>query len=147
MQVTDAELVECRPRGPGPLENLGERPDVQYGGEGLSPAAAVAAVLRDNLHGLEIDGRCVQIAAFAVALIAWRIGGWQTLPLPHIAWVGAPPPLPKRDFVALAEGDAQLEYALAALHDLFIQAPLLGSRAITWGNRARKKKGRANVRE
>ena len=35
--------------------------------EGSVPADAVAAVLRDNLHGLEIDGRCVQIAAFAVA--------------------------------------------------------------------------------
>ena len=95
--------------------------------EGLSSADAVAAVLRDNLHGLEIDGRCVQIAAFAVALAAWRIGGRQTLPLPHIAWVGAPPPLPKREFVALAEGDLELEYALAALHDLFRQAPTLGS--------------------
>lgn len=95
--------------------------------ECLSPADAVAAVLRDNLHGLEIDGRCVQIAAFAVALSAWRIGEWQTLPLPHIAWVGAPPPLPKREFVALAEGDAELEYALAALHDLFAKAPSLGS--------------------
>lgn len=95
--------------------------------ERLSSADAVAAVLRDNLHGLEIDGRCVQIAAFAVALSAWRIGGWQTLPLPHIAWVGAPPPLPKRDFIALADGDGELEYALAALHDLFSQAPILGS--------------------
>lgn len=92
-----------------------------------SATDAVAAALRDNLHGLEIDGRCVQIAAFAVALSAWRIGGWQTLPLPHIAWVGAPPPLPKREFIALAEGDAELEYALAALHDLFAQAPILGT--------------------
>ena len=95
--------------------------------EGLSRTEAVAAVLRDNLHGLEIDGRCVQIAAFAVALTAWRIGGWQKLPQPHIAWVGAPPPLPKREFVALADGDSQLEYALAALHDLFAQAPILGA--------------------
>ncbi len=87
----------------------------------------VAAVLRDNLHGLEIDGRCVQIAAFAVAMSGWRIGGWQTLPIPHIAWVGAPPPLPKREFVALADGATDLEYALAALHDLFAQAPVLGS--------------------
>ena len=95
--------------------------------EKFSSANSVAAVLRDNLHGLEIDGRCVQIAAFAVALSAWRIGGWQTLPLPHIAWVGAPPPLPKGEFVALANGDANLQLALAALHDLFAQAPLLGS--------------------
>ena len=95
--------------------------------EHLSPADAVAAVLRNNLHGLEIDGRCVQIAAFAVALSAWRIGGWQTLPLPQIAWVGAPPPLPKREFVGLADGDTELEYALGALHDLFAKAPSLGS--------------------
>jgi hypothetical protein len=95
--------------------------------ERLSPAEAVAAVLRDNLHGLEIDGRCVQIAAFAVALTAWRIGGWQTLPLPHIAWVGAPPPLPKSDFVGLAGTDADLQRALSAIHDLFAQAPILGS--------------------
>jgi hypothetical protein len=95
--------------------------------EELSPSDAVVAVLRDNLHGLEIDGRCVQIAAFAVAVTAWRIGGWQVLPLPHIAWVGAPPPLPKREFAALAEGDPELEYALTALHDMFMQAPLLGS--------------------
>jgi hypothetical protein len=95
--------------------------------EELSPANAVDSVLRDNLHGLEIDGRCVQIAAFAVALTAWRIGGWQTLPLPHIAWVGAPPPLPRREFIALADGDADLEYALTALHELFSKAPTLGS--------------------
>jgi len=95
--------------------------------EHFSPSAAVVAVLRDNLHGLEIDGRCVQIATFAVALAAWRIGGWQTLPLPQIAWVGAPPPLPKAEFKALAQGDDELERALEALHDIFVQAPVLGS--------------------
>lgn len=39
--------------------------------EGLSAAEAVDAVLRDNLHGLEIDQRCCQIAAFALVLAAW----------------------------------------------------------------------------
>ena len=95
--------------------------------EHFSSLDAVAAVLRDNLHGLEIDGRCVQIAAFAVALTAWRIGGWQVLPLPHIAWVGAPPPLPKREFVALGGGNPELEFALSALHESFSEAPLLGT--------------------
>ncbi|RVA45814.1 hypothetical protein EN933_22035 [Mesorhizobium sp. M7A.F.Ca.US.001.01.1.1] len=52
--------------------------------EGLSAPDAVVAALSENLHGLEIDGRCVQIAAFAVALTAWRIGGWQALPQPHM---------------------------------------------------------------
>lgn len=95
--------------------------------EHLSSADAVARVLQDNLHGLEIDGRCVQIAAFAVAISAWRIGGWQALPLPHIAWVGTPPPLPKREFVSLADGSTELEEALTTLFDLFQSAPLLGS--------------------
>ena len=96
--------------------------------ENLSPAAAVVAVLRDNLAGLEIDGRCVQIAAFALAITAWRIGGpGAVLSTPHVAWVGAPPPLPKAEFAALANGDAELRRGLEALHDLFVQAPLLGS--------------------
>jgi hypothetical protein len=96
--------------------------------ERLSAGDGVAAVLRDNLAGLEIDGRCVQIAAFALALAAWRIGGpGVALPTPNVAWVGAPPPLPKAEFVALANGDAELRRGLGALHDLFVQAPLLGS--------------------
>jgi hypothetical protein len=96
--------------------------------EGFSQAEAVTAALRDNLHGLEIDGRCVQIAAFALALTAWRIGGAGTaLPMPHVAWVGAPPPLGRADFAALANDDTNLRRGLEALHDLFAQAPLLGS--------------------
>jgi hypothetical protein len=96
--------------------------------EGLSPSEAVAAVLRDNLAGLEIDGRCVQIAAFNLVLTGWRIGGPGTaLPTPNVAWVGAPPPLPKAEFAALANGDSELRRGLEALHDLFRQAPLLGS--------------------
>lgn len=96
--------------------------------EGLSPSEAVSAVLRDNLAGLEIDGRCVQIAAFNLALTGWRIGGpGAVLPTPNVAWVGAPPPLPKAEFAALANGDAELRLGLEALHDLFRQAPLLGS--------------------
>lgn len=97
--------------------------------EGLAAAAAVAAVLRDNLFGLELDGRCVQIAAFAVALTAWRIGGFQPFGAEqvHIAWVGAPPPLDRGEFLALANGDDDLQQGLAGLYDLFVQAPLLGS--------------------
>ncbi len=59
--------------------------------EGLGAAEAVAAVLRDNLHGLEIDERCTQIAAFNVALTAWRLGGYQALPPLHLACSGLAP--------------------------------------------------------
>jgi hypothetical protein len=97
--------------------------------ESLADAEAVAAVLRDNLFGLELDGRCVQIAAFAVALTAWRIGGFQPFgpEQVHIAWVGAPPPLERSEFLALANGDGELREGLAGLHQVFSQAPLLGS--------------------
>ena len=40
--------------------------------ENLSAREAVDAVLRDNIHGLELDRRCVELAAFALALTAWR---------------------------------------------------------------------------
>ena len=40
--------------------------------DGLSARDAVDAVLRENLHGLELDQRCVELAAFALALTAWR---------------------------------------------------------------------------
>lgn len=36
--------------------------------EGLSARDACDAVLRDNLYGLELDGRCTQIAAFTLAM-------------------------------------------------------------------------------
>ena len=47
--------------------------------EGLAPVAAQDAVLRDNLFGLELDPRCVQIAMFAVALAGLEgRGGWRS---------------------------------------------------------------------
>lgn len=97
--------------------------------EGIPASRAVAAVLSDNLFGLELDGRCVQIAAFAVALTAWKIGGFQEFGAEHlhVAWVGAPPPLERVEFVALANGDDELRRGLAGLHDVFVNAPLLGS--------------------
>jgi hypothetical protein len=94
---------------------------------GLSAEEAVQAVLRKNLQGLEIDGRCVQIAAFAVALTAWRLaGGPISLPNPRIAWVGASP-LSRSEMVTLANRDITLQPTLQALNDQFAQAPLLGT--------------------
>lgn len=96
--------------------------------EGISAADAAMAVLQDNLYGLEIDGRCVQIAAFNVALAAWKlVGAPISLPPPHIAWVGAPPPMSKAEMSALGNDDGSLRHALEALHDQFVGAPVLGS--------------------
>ena len=56
--------------------------------EGFGESEAADAVLRDNLFGLEIDPRCVQIAAFTLALAAWKVGGHRNLSLPHVACSG-----------------------------------------------------------
>lgn len=96
--------------------------------EGLSPIAAQDAVLKDNLFGLELDPRCVQIAMFAVALTAWKHGGgWRELPIPNIACSGIPAKAPLEEWTALAKGDQRLELALERLHTLFKDADTLGS--------------------
>ena len=95
---------------------------------GLGPAEAQDAVLRDNLFGLELDPRCVQIAMFAVALQAWKTGGgWRQLPTPNIACSGIPVKAPVDEWKALAGGDTRLENALVRLHILFRDADTLGS--------------------
>ena len=48
--------------------------------EGLGAAEAVDAVIADNLHGLEIDARCVEIAAFALALAVWSYPDGRSTP-------------------------------------------------------------------
>ena len=98
--------------------------------EGLSAQEAVDAVLRDNLHGLEIDARCVEIAAFALALEAWRYpdaGGHRPLPRLRLAWCGQPVTGRQANWLALANGDLRREAGMALLHKTFIQAPMLGS--------------------
>ncbi len=96
--------------------------------EGLGSLDAQDAVLRDNLFGLELDPRCVQIAMFAVALTAWKQGGgWRPLPTPNIACSGIPAKAPLEQWTALAGGDTRLERALGRLHSLFGEADTLGS--------------------
>jgi hypothetical protein len=96
--------------------------------EGLSPVEAQNAVLRDNLFGLELDRRCVQIAMFAVVLAAWKQGGgWRELPTPNVGCSGIPVNAQSREWVALANGDRRLEMALETLHVLFRNADTLGS--------------------
>ena len=59
--------------------------------EGLSARDAVDAVLRENIHGLELDQRCVELAAFALALTAWKYpdaGGYRVLPELNVACSG-----------------------------------------------------------
>lgn len=98
--------------------------------EGLNAREAVDAVLRDNLHGLEIDQRCVELAAFALALTAWRYpgtGGYRKLPELHLACSGLPISVAREEWKALGLGKKNLTIALDWLYDSFKDAPILGS--------------------
>lgn len=95
--------------------------------EGLTPAEAQDAVLRDNLHGLELDPRCTQIATFNVALEAWKQGGFRDLPAPQIACSGVPVRSSLSDWEDLAGSDTELRSTMRRLYALFRNADTLGS--------------------
>ncbi len=107
--------------------------------ESLSAMAAVDAVLAQNLHGLEIDARCVEIAVFALALAAWRfpdengdaLGVRPDMPAPQVACCGLKVAAKPSDWAALVpdavQGADHLKEGLRRLHAEFAQAPLLGS--------------------
>jgi len=95
--------------------------------EGLDEAAAAEAVLRDNLHGLELDPRCTQIAAFALALSAWKAGGYRRLPPLNVACSGLAVGGRVEEWTRLAGDDERLKAMLEHLYGLFREAPTLGS--------------------
>ena len=95
--------------------------------EELDEATAVAAVIRDNLFGLEIDPRCTQIAAFNLALAAWRRVGHCRLPAMNLACSGLAPNSPESDWLAIVGDDDKLQRGMERLYRLFQNAPVLGS--------------------
>ncbi|MEK2150130.1 DNA methyltransferase [Vibrio parahaemolyticus] len=98
--------------------------------EGLSEQQAVDAVLRDNIHGLELDQRCVELAAFALALEAWRYpkaGGYRALPELQLACSGMSIAEVQKEWKDLAKGDEALTDAISWMHKTFKDASTLGS--------------------
>jgi hypothetical protein len=107
--------------------------------EGLTAMDAVDLVLQDNLHGLELDARCVEIAVFALALAAWRfpdengdpLGVRADMPAPNIACCGLKVGAKSAEWTALVpdhgENADELKNGLRQLHKAFLQAPILGS--------------------
>jgi len=102
--------------------------------EGLSKDEAIDRVIADNLHGLEIDPRCTQIAAFNLALTAWRFcGRYKELPEMNLACSGIAPKGKKEDWIKLVgkvereDDKVRMENGIAMLYDHFQLAPELGS--------------------
>ena len=122
---------------------------LRMAGERTVVEEAVRAVLKDNIFGLEIDRRCTQIAAFNLALAAWRLVG-EPIKLPplNIAHAGQAPNASEAEWRGLAEraegatgmarkrdlfggedslATSPLQEGMAALHKLFSRAHELGS--------------------
>ena len=95
--------------------------------EKLDEAAAVAAVIRDNLFGLEIDPRCTKIGAFNLALAAWRRVGHCSLPAMNLACSGLAPNTREADWLAIAGDNEKLRNGMERLYRLFQKAAVLGS--------------------
>ena len=95
--------------------------------EQLGEKAAMAAVIRDNLFGLEIDPRCTQIGAFNLALAAWRRVGHCALPAMNLACSGLAPNTREADWLAIAGDNEKLKNGMERLFRLFQKAALLGS--------------------
>ncbi len=96
--------------------------------EATPVADAAAAVLRENLYGLELDARCSQIAAFNLALTAWRLVGYHiSLPTMNLACSGLGINASEADWVTLAGEDGRARQTMKKLYALFRQAPTLGS--------------------
>ncbi|HEU5374300.1 MAG TPA: DNA methyltransferase [Ktedonobacteraceae bacterium] len=95
--------------------------------EGLTAAQAGDAILGNNLFGLELDARCTQIAAFALAFTAWKVGGYRELPPLNIACSGTPVEGQWETWEQLAGDDENLREALKRQYNLFRTAPDLGS--------------------
>ncbi len=98
--------------------------------EKLSPKEAVDKVLKENIHALELDQRCVELAAFALALTAWRYpnaGGYRVLPELHLACSGLSVSVAKEEWRKLALDKQNMRIALESMYEVFKDAPILGS--------------------
>jgi len=101
--------------------------------EELGKEEATDEVIKDNIHGLELDNRCTQIAAFNLALTAWKFcGHYRELPEMNLACSGIAPKGKKEDWVKLVgnvrrDDKARMENGMKVLYDHFQLAPELGS--------------------
>ncbi|NBT25027.1 MAG: SAM-dependent methyltransferase [Actinobacteria bacterium] len=95
--------------------------------EGTTLAEATDAALRENVFGLELDPRCAQLAAFNLAVTAWRATGYRPLPRLNLACSGVPATGDVARWRDLGRGNPVHVAAMGHLHALFAKADVLGS--------------------
>ncbi len=94
----------------------------------LTLKEALATVLSENLFGLEIDARCAQIAAFNLALAAWRLAGEHfALPPLNLACSGLGIHASEADWISLGGDNAPAREEMRRIYSLVKDAPILGS--------------------
>lgn len=98
--------------------------------EKLTAKEAIDKVLAQNIHGLELDQRCVELAAFALALEAWRYpnsGGYRQLPELQVACSGLSISEAQKEWKDVAKDNDELKSAINWMQETFKNAPSLGS--------------------
>lgn len=98
--------------------------------ESLHPELACDAVIKENLYGLEIDQRCVELAAFSLALSAWKYDGtrgFRKLPEINLAWCGQTINAEGKDWIELEDEEKDLKLHLEAMQAIFKNASTLGT--------------------
>ncbi|MDR2353608.1 MAG: N-6 DNA methylase, partial [Deltaproteobacteria bacterium] len=98
--------------------------------ERLSARDAVDAILRENIYGLELDRRCLELAAFALSITSWKYknaGGYRCLPELNLACSGLSFRLSQEELNKFNFKDKNLNLALNEMLETFKEAPLLGS--------------------
>jgi len=99
--------------------------------EGLNAREATKLVLTQNLHALELDKRCVELAVFNLALAVWLFpgsGGYRGLPELNIACSGLGISAARQEWEdRFALKGKNQRIALDWLYDTFSDAPILGS--------------------
>jgi len=98
--------------------------------EALTAKQAIDRVIAENIHGLELDQRCVELAAFALALEAWRYpgaGGYRQLPELQLACSGMSINEAQKEWKDIAKGDEELQGAVKWMQQTFKDAPIFGS--------------------
>ena len=98
--------------------------------ESLTAQQAIDRVLSENLHGLELDQRCVELAAFALALEAWRYpqcGGYRSLPELHLACSGLVIDSRMRTKILSCAGSSRLADELERIFNITEPAKIAGS--------------------
>ena len=105
--------------------------------EGLTKEEATDRVITENIHGLEIDSRCTQIAAFNLALAAWKFcGRYKELTEMNLACSGIAPKGKKEDWIKLVgkvereDDKVRMENGMVMLYEHFQMAPELDRKSV-----------------